>query len=660
MTEKENKSSIFKDILILSIIIYYMELILRLNTKASFFNFGLLYSLILAVASASFICLISSFFKRKRKMVFIILIIFTTYLYASQLVYFDIFKTYYSVYSAVKAVKAISFLNDLIYKMFVNLHWIILISLPSIIYSWNIKKKYKYNDISWKNRFAAALIPLAIILSINYSLELEGETNKSSTSVSTQLAEPIMSVNKLGLVSTMTLDLYFNAFGFEEEEEVPEFAESEEIIHDNMEEEVRHNDNTNINNQIRYNKIEIDFDKLIDSENDEIIKNMHQYFKNLEPSEKNKYTGKFKGYNLILITAESFHRVAIDKELTPTLYKMQHEGYNFTNFYNPLWGVSTLDGEYVATTGLLPKSGVWSMYESRDNYLPYSMGNILRKEGYETRAYHNHYYTYYDRHLSHPNLGYEYKALGNGLDVEETWPESDLEMMQLTADEYMGEEPFHTYYLTISGHMRYTAGGNYIVRKNIDLVDHLPYSEEGKGYMATHIEVDKAMEYLLEKLEEYGVAENTLIVMSPDHYPYGMDKENLDELAGHKLESNFELYKSSLIIYSKGMDSQTINKPVSSLDIIPTVLNLMGLEYDSRLLMGRDIFSDSEPLVIFHNRSFITDKGRYNSITEEFIPNEGVKVEEGYVENILEKIERKFYYSEQILDKDYYFKIFNN
>jgi phosphoglycerol transferase MdoB-like AlkP superfamily enzyme len=148
--------------------------------------------------------------------------------------------------------------------------------------------------------------------------------------------------------------------------------------------------------------------------------------------------------------------------------------------------------------------------------------------------------------------------------------------------------------------------------------------------------------------------------MSPDHYPYGMDKENLDELAGHKLESNFELYKSSLIIYSKGMDSQTIDKPVSSLDIIPTLLNLMGLEYDSRLLMGRDIFSDSEPLVIFHNRSFITDKGRYNSITEEFIPNEGVKVEEGYVENILEKIERKFYYSEQILDKDYYFKIFNN
>ncbi len=659
MTEKENKSSIFKDILILSIIIYYMEFILRLNTKASFFNFGLLYSLILAVAVASFVCFISSIFKKKGKIVFIILIIFLTYIYASQLVYFDIFKTYYSVYSAIKAVKAIGFLNDLIYKIFVNLHWIIIISTPSIIYSWKIKNNYKDNDISWKNRFAAALIPLAIVLSINYSLDLEGEINKSSTSVSTQLAEPVMSVNKLGLVSTMTLDLYFNAFGFEEEEEVPEFAEAEEIIHDNMEEEVRHNYNSDINDQIRYNKIEIDFDKLINSEDDEIIKNMHQYFKTLEPSEKNKYTGKFKGYNLIFITAESFHKVAIDKDLTPTLYKLQHEGYNFTNFYNPLWGVSTLDGEYVATLGLLPKAGVWSMYESRDNYLPYAMGNILRKEGYDTRAYHNHYYTYYDRHLSHPNLGYEYIGLGNGLDVEETWPESDLEMMKLTADEYMDKEPFHTYYLTISGHMRYTFSGNYIARKNRELVEHLPYSEEGKGYIATHIELDRAMEYLLKKLKEYGIAENTLIVMSPDHYPYGMEKENLDELAGHELENNFEIYKSSLIIYSEGMKSETIDKPVSSLDIIPTVLNLMGLEYDSRLLMGRDIFSDSEPLVIFHNRSFITDKGRYNAVTEEFTPNPGAVIEENYVENILEKIERKFYYSEQILDKDYYSIVFD-
>ena len=69
----------------------------------------------------------------------------------------------------------------------------------------------------------------------------------------------------------------------------------------------------------------------------------------------------FKGKNLIFITAESFSDMAIDPEYTPTLYKLKTEGYNFTNFYNPIWGVSTLDGEYVNLLSLVPKPGVWSM-----------------------------------------------------------------------------------------------------------------------------------------------------------------------------------------------------------------------------------------------------------------------------------------------------------
>ena len=659
MTENKSNKHIIKDVIVLSIIIYYMDIILRISTKLNFFNLGLIYSFAQAFIVSLLVYLITSFFNKRRKTILIIFIIFITYLYASQMVYFDIFKTFYSVYSATKALKAIGFIKDLFYKIFINLHWISFMVVPSIIY---IRRIYKNNEkfkIVWLSRIMIISMVLVSILGINFTIDVRGEPMSSSSRITFQVSEPIMSVNRLGLLSTMSLDLYYNTFDFEEEEEVPEFADTKKITLDRLEEKIIHNKNADIKKEIEYNMIEIDFDQLIENENNEIIKNMHHYFKDLKPSEKNKYTGKFKDYNLIMITAESFHKVAIDKEMTPTLYKMQHEGYNFTNFYNPLWGVSTLDGEYVATMGLLPKPGVWSMYESRDNYLPYTMGNKLGEKGYDTKAYHNHYYTYYDRHLSHPNLGYEYIGLGNGLDVKETWPESDLEMMKLTTDEYMDQEPFHTYYLTISGHMRYTFSGNYIARKNKELVEHLPYSEEGKGYIATHIEVDKAMEYLLEKLEEYGVAENTLIVMSPDHYPYGMDKKNLDELAGHELESNFEIYKSSLIIYSKGMEPTTIDKPVSSLDIIPTVMNLMGLEYDSRLLIGRDIFSDSTPLIIFHNRSFITDKGKYNSVTEEFIPNEGVEVEEDYIEKTLEKIERKFYYSEQILDKDYYSLVFD-
>ena len=84
----------------------------------------------------------------------------------------------------------------------------------------------------------------------------------------------------------------------------------------------------------------------------------------MTPTEKNKYSGMFKDKNLIVITAEAFSPIAIDKELTPTLYKMYTEGFSFSNFYTPIFYVSTSDGEYVSLTSLLPKEGVWSFQES--------------------------------------------------------------------------------------------------------------------------------------------------------------------------------------------------------------------------------------------------------------------------------------------------------
>ena len=69
--------------------------------------------------------------------------------------------------------------------------------------------------------------------------------------------------------------------------------------------------------------------------------------------------------------------------------------------------------------------------------------------------------------------------------------------------------------------------------------------------------------------------------------------------------------------------------------------------------MGRDLFSDSEPLVIFRDRSFITDKGRYNAVAREFTPNPGVEVDDEYIQNMINIVNAKFYYSTMIL-KDYY------
>ena len=118
----------------------------------------------------------------------------------------------------------------------------------------------------------------------------------------------------------------------------------------------------------------------------------------------------FKGYNIIFITAESFSQYAIDKDLTPTLWKMYNDGFQFENYYSPAWGVSTTDGEYANLTGLIPKSGVWSFSKSAENNVsfPFTLGEQSRKLGYKTvNAYHNHTYDYYDRDKYLTNIGYD-------------------------------------------------------------------------------------------------------------------------------------------------------------------------------------------------------------------------------------------------------------
>lgn len=116
--------------------------------------------------------------------------------------------------------------------------------------------------------------------------------------------------------------------------------------------------------------------------------------------------------------------------------------------------------------------------------MPLTMAQQLKRLGYSAYAYHDHTYTYYDRNLSHPNLGYVYRALGNGLDVEATWPESDIEMIDKTTADYMGSEPFHAYYMTVSGHLEYNFNGNAMAKKNQDLVKDLPYSGSVRAYLA--------------------------------------------------------------------------------------------------------------------------------------------------------------------------------
>ena len=385
------------------------------------------------------------------------------------------------------------------------------------------------------------------------------------------------------------------------------------------------------------------------------------------PSNKNKNTGMFRGYNLIYLTAEGFSPWAVSQELTPTLYRLSHSGFVAENYYVPLWQTSTSDGEYVNLMGQIP-SGQFSMRKSSDYEQPYSLPAYFAAEGVKSFAYHNNTLDYYDRYLSHPNLGYDFKASKPGdltdpewqsqvfeMENADRWPASDLDMIKATLPEYIEEERFHVYYMTVSGHMNYNFTGNSMSIKNKDFVADLPYSDEGKAYIACNIELDRALEYLLAELEKAGKLEHTVIALSADHYPYGMKLENYEELAGMELADSLEIYRNTLILWnSRIKEPITIQKTCGAMDLLPTLYNLFGFPYDSRLYAGTDMLSDSEGLVIFADRSFIAEDMSYNKVTGETISSAGEAVDEEYAQLMKQKVRQLYNYSTSILDLDFF------
>ena len=660
MDKKIARLQYYGSILFFPISIIYLESVFKIAVFKELFNIGLVYIVLFSIPAGILLYLVCSlFYSRVNRIISVVLTVFLTFVYIVQIVYYQIFNTFLAVYSLNGTGQVLQFWQEALAAIKGKAAAILFLLLPLLLIGL-AKKVLPMGKTSIKSKVCLAAIMVCIQITSTIIVSVSDNGELSTEFLYSKAIIPDLSVNRFGMLTTSRLDVKHLVFGFKSPDNSENYTVKKEQNLQIADAKVnKHQQPTSVINN-DYNVINLDFDKLIASENNPTITSMHRYFKSVKPTKKNKYSGMFKGKNLIMVTAEGFSPYVVNKDLTPTLYKMSQEGFRFNNFYTPIWGVSTSDGEYVACNSLIPKAGIWSFYVSGRNYMPFCMGNQLKKLGYGTRAYHDHSYTYYHRDVSHPNMGYAFKAVGNGLEMTKSWPESDLEMIQKTTDDYIGKTPFHTYYMTVSGHLMYTFNGNAMAQKNRELVKDLPYSSSVKAYLACNIEFDRAMGELISRLEKSGLAEDTLIAISPDHYPYGLKNSEISELAGHRVETNFELYKGIFILWSKGIKSEEINKPCSSLDILPTLSNLMGVEYDSRLLMGRDILSDAPPLVVFSNWSWLTDKARYNSKNGKFILAEGETKESvniQYREDISQRVKNMFTYSAKILETNYYNKV---
>ncbi|PWL49045.1 MAG: hypothetical protein DBY39_01970 [Clostridiales bacterium] len=656
---------------------YYMGMLVYFEAVFHillFKNVNILYPVLFALPMGLLLAWITDFFgPRVRKALYWAFTALFFLIYGSQLVYHHVFFSFYAISQlGLGGDMLANFLTETLIAIWESLPKLLLLMLPFAVMALAARRmqvwlsERRHSGILRQGSLLVTLVALYLAI-VFLLLPLGGKTAYSPYDLYHQTWVLDLSIEKLGLIPTVKGDVEFVLFGDEEQislegkENIDALEDPEDILSEvSVPPEEQIDTSPNV--------LDIDFEALEATEENENIKALHTYFKNQPGTKKNGYTGMFEGYNLIMICAEAFSPAAIvDEQLTPALWKLTQEGFVFENYWST-FPSNTTNGEYAFLTGMLPdtsraKSNS-TFLASKDNCLPFCMGSVLRGEGVDCKGYHGHTATYYSRNETHPNIGYlDFKGR-NEIGGLSGWPESDLLTVQYTIEEYIDEPRFHAYYMSVSGHHNYKfTGVNSMAEKNKQVVKSYTklsgYSDAAQAYVACNMELEYALEYLLETLEEKDLLENTVIVLAADHYPYGLtDSEYAEFCGGNLAYDGLERYKSNLILWNGGMEEAvTISKPCCSIDVLPTLLNLFGIEYDSRLLCGQDILSDSAGVAIMSNQSFVTDKIVYNSSQDKVYQLTEEVLEEEYLQTYITNVKNRFTASAAVASYDYYAQV---
>jgi phosphoglycerol transferase MdoB-like AlkP superfamily enzyme len=344
------------------------------------------------------------------------------------------------------------------------------------------------------------------------------------------------------------------------------------------------------------NVMDIDFDAILSAtsglDDSEDISTIVDSLSNAQSTNKNEYTGMFQGYNVIFVTAENLSKYAISQELTPTLYSMMNSGFVFNNYYSQNFVSSATGNEYALTNSMIPGSAVKEALgevSELDRNMYFSLEDQLQRLGYKVNTYSD---------VQYDDFVFDSSSASS--------------MIAQTTADYAGTSTFYTEYTVNAGLSSYDYDEDNIFAEKLNDLD---YSDSAKAYLAYQMALDQEMEELISALQTAGVADKTLIVIAPN--PSSTSTQSiLEEISGEDLSSTLNLRSNALIVYSVSMTSSvTVDKYCSTLDVLPTISNLLGLDYDSRLMMGTDALSDSSQFVPFlesSGYSFINDSFQYD------------------------------------------------
>lgn len=392
--------------------------------------------------------------------------------------------------------------------------------------------------------------------------------------------------------------------------------------------------------------------------NNGMYKELEEYYSEMVDKEQkpNEMTGIFEGKNLFFIMLESIDTWMLTEDYMPNLYQLQQESINFVNHYSPLYlSAATFNTDFVANTSLIPAENGVDINVYKNNAFPFSLANQFKKNGYTVYSYHSSSPTIYDRGDIHVNLGY-YKY--------HSWEEMNMENYMLDSQMMNGYtsmisyDKFLSFVITYSGHGPYN-------KESIDIA--APHLKEAKEKVslqnlekynissadkseytyaiAQAMETDLFIGELLTQLEKDGFLEDTVLVFFTDHYAkYMTNHELLKEIKD--VDNTDLLCNTPFFIYQSRQPGQTVDKVSSTIDILPTVLNMFGIQNNHMYYMGHDVFSTEENKVIFPGGNWYDGEIYYTPDFEEELTE--------YIEDVNKDVENKIKYSKYIMKSDYF------
>ncbi|NJH81418.1 polyglycerol-phosphate lipoteichoic acid synthase LtaS, partial [Staphylococcus hyicus] len=403
--------------------------------------------------------------------------------------------------------------------------------------------------------------------------------------------------------------------------------------------------------------------KALASEDD--LTRVLNYTKQKHTAPNMEYYGKAKGKNVIKIHLESFQTFLINKkinghEVTPFLNKLssgQEDFRYYPNFYHQTGQGKTSDAEFTMDNSLygLPQGSAFSL--KGDNTYQSLPAILKQKEHYTSNVMHGDYKTFWNRDQVYRHFGVDkfYDATYYDMSPEnlENLGLKDKEFFKESAD-YLDKEkqPFYSHLITLTNHYPFT-----LSKEDASIPPGNTGNSTVDGYIQTARYLDESVEAFINDLKKRGLYDDSVIIMYGDHYGISENHNKaMSQLLGEPITpAKFnDLNKTGFWIKAPGVEPKVDPTYAGQVDVMPTLLHLMGIDTKNFIMLGTDMLSkDHKQLIPFRNGDFVTDKYKYvNGKAYSHKDNKPMAVPPKDLEKTKNQVENDLEINDEILNGD--------